>query len=47
MKALSLEQHFLPYKSIGKIFVNQGRVTPKQIVWSGPKLNLSEILSLT
>ena len=30
-----------------KIFVIQGQVTPKWIVWSGPKSNSSELLCLT
>ena len=29
-----------------KIFVIQGQVTPKWVVWSGPKSNLSELLCL-
>ena len=38
------EQHFLHYKSKGKIFVTQGQVTPMPIVRSGPKSILSAIL---
>ena len=30
-----------------KIFVIQGQVTPKWVVWSGPKSNLSELLCLS
>ena len=39
MRALLCPQHFLHYKSMGKIFGAQGQVTPKQIVRSGPKSN--------
>ena len=46
-KALSSEQHFLHYKYKGKIFVNQGQVTPKPIVRSVPKSNSFEILCLS
>ena len=47
MKALSCSQHFLHYKSMGKLFVAQGQVTPKQIVQSDPKSNSPEILCLS
>ena len=30
-----------------KIFVTQGQVTPKWVVWSGPKSNSSELLCLS
>ena len=46
MKGLSCS-HFLHYNFIGKIFVAQGQVTPKQIAQSGPKSNLSEILCVS
>ena len=39
-------QHFLWYKSMGKIFYAQVQVTPKRIVQSGPKSNLFKILYL-
>ena len=44
VKPLSSGQHCLHYKSTGKFFITQGQVTPKKIVQSGPKWNLSEIL---
>ena len=44
VKSLSSGQHCLHYKSMRKIFTAQGQVTPKKIVRSGPKSNLSEIL---
>ena len=47
MKVLSSKQNFLHYMSIGKIFFTQGGVTPKRLVLSGPKSNLSEILCLS
>ena len=31
--------HFLQYKSMGKKFCIQERITPKWIIWSGPNLN--------
>ena len=37
VKLLSSEQLCLHYKSMGKFFIAQGQVTPKKIVWSGPK----------
>ena len=47
LKVLSSGQHFLLYKSMGKFFVTQERVTPTWMVWSGPKSNSSEILWLS
>ena len=52
MKALLCTQHFLHYKSTGRIFDTQVLVTPKRIVRSGPQLTLpqsnsSEILCLS
>ena len=44
VKSLSSGQHCLHYKSMGKYFIAQGQVTPKNIVLSGPKSNLYEIL---
>ena len=35
MKVLSYIQQFLYYKSMGKMLVSQGQVTPKLIVLSG------------
>ena len=43
-KALSSGQHFLHYKSMGKLFITQGWVTPRRIVWSGPKSNSIKII---
>ena len=40
-------KHFLHYQSMENIFVAQGRVTPKRMVWSGPKSNSSEMLWLS
>ena len=42
--SLSSGHHCFHYKSMGKFFIAQGQVTPKKIVQSGPKLNLSETL---
>ena len=47
VNALSSGQHFLHYKSMGKVFVAQRRVTPKWIVRPGPILNLVKILWLS
>ena len=48
MKALLWPQHYPNYwKSMGKMFCAQWQVTPKQVVWSGPKSNSSEILCLS
>ena len=46
MRALLYSQHFLHYKSMGKIFIAQGQehITPKPIVRTGPKSNSSKIL---
>ena len=40
-------QHFLHYKSMGKIFGTQGQVTPKRIVRSSMKSNASETFLVT
>ena len=42
-----LLQHFLHHKSLGKVFIAQGRITHKSIDQSGRILNSSEILSLS
>ena len=47
VKALSSGQHFLHYKSMGKFFIAQWRVTLKWIFWSGPKSNSCKILWLS
>ena len=47
VKSLSFGQQFLHYKSSGKTFVTQGRVTPNQIVWSRPNSNFAKILCLS
>ena len=46
VKSLS-SRHFLHYKSMGKFFVAQGRVTPNQIVQPHPNFNFAEILCLS
>ena len=40
MRALWCSQRFLHFKLMGKNFVAQGQVTPKLIVWTGPKSKL-------
>ena len=47
MKVLLSPQHFLQYKSMRNSFGAQGQVTPKPIVRSGPKSNMSEVLCLS
>ena len=47
MKTLSVSQHFLHYRYLGKFLVSQRQVTPKRIVLSGPKLNSFEIVCLS
>ena len=47
VKSLSSGQHVLHYKSMGKCFVAQGRVTPNGIVRSRPNSNCAEILGLS
>ena len=39
--------HFPHYKSMGKFFIAQRRVTLKRMIPPGPNLNLSEILCLS
>ena len=39
VKTLSSGQHFLHFKSMGKFFVAQRRVTPRWITRSGPKFS--------
>ena len=46
-KLLCLGQHFPHYKSMGKFFIAQGRVTLKRMIQSGPNSNLSEIFCLS
>ena len=38
---------FPPFKSMGKNFIAQGRVTLKRMIRPGPNSNLSEILCLS
>ena len=47
VKVLSSGQNFLHNKSMEKIFIAQGQVTPKWISRSGPKSNSCEILWLS
>ena len=46
VKVLSFGQHFLHYKSMGKFFIAQGRVTLKWTVWSGNSSKFYDCLHL-
>ena len=45
--AVPLGQYFAHYKSMGKFFIAQGRVTLKRMIRPGPNSNLSKILCLS